>query len=54
VFRIFRIVIEFPALDRLLDYLENTQNAQESIDAQTQRLKAITAALKAAISHEEK
>lgn len=51
MFRLFRVVIEFPALDRLLGYLERTD--QKAVDAQTQRIKNLTAALRAAVTHEE-
>lgn len=43
MFRIFRVAVEFPALDRLLDYLQAQQQAE--VDALTQRVDAATTAL---------
>jgi hypothetical protein len=43
--RLFRIVVEFPALDRLIDYLTGLQ--QHAVDVQTERLRGLSDRLKA-------
>ncbi len=55
VFRIFSILEKFTdALNRLLDYLERNDRTQAEIDAITQRVKNFNAALKRALTQEEK
>ena len=51
MFRLFRLVIDFPALDRLIDFLE--ADRQKDIDALTARLRASTASLKASTQQEK-
>ncbi len=43
-FRLFRIVVEFPALDRLLDYLKAHDQAE--LDAATEQIVKLTERLK--------
>jgi hypothetical protein len=49
--RFFRFVIEIPALDRLMDYLEAGQ--QQEVDDLTARLRASNERLKASIQKEK-
>jgi hypothetical protein len=50
MFRLFRLVIDFPALDRLMDFLESSQ--QKEVDALTARLRATNARLRASTEKE--
>jgi uncharacterized coiled-coil protein SlyX len=43
MWRIFRIVVEVPALDRLMDYLEAAQ--QEELDLMEEQVRQLTARL---------
>lgn len=57
MFRILRILVEIPALDRLLDRIdaaEKAENAQvqAKIDALTKRVNDLSARLKAALTHQ--
>jgi len=46
MFRIFRVLIDFPALDRLMNYLEAEQ--QKDIDSATARINEVAQRLKTA------
>lgn len=52
MFRLFTIVIEFPALDRWREFLEARQ--QRQIDALTQRLAVANAALRGSVANSNK
>lgn len=49
-FPVLQVVIQVPALDRLLDRLDAGDKTQAEIDALTQRITSLTARLKAAVS----
>jgi hypothetical protein len=48
---LFKLVVEIPALDRFMDYIEATQ--QKDVDALTALLEGSTAGLKASIEKEQ-